>query len=79
MTCDLRCCPGRQKLGMAFIISALSDVQAFNPAVLKSRVVQELPFNSESKTLSLSRNIIKMGYKTVLWPGLINPEFLVVP
>lgn len=79
MTCDLRCCPGRQKMGMAFIISALSDVQAFNPVILKSCVVHELPFNSESKTLSPSRNIIKIGYKTVLWPGLINPEFFIVP
>lgn len=35
MTCDLSCCPGRQKMGMAFIISALSDVQAFNPVILK--------------------------------------------
>lgn len=63
MACDLSCCPGRQKMGMAFIISALSDVQAFNPVILNFCAVHELPFNSQSKTLSLSRNIIEIGYK----------------
>lgn len=54
MTCDLDCCPGRQKtLGMGFLISLPSDVQAFNPIVLVYCIIQELPFEVESRTLSL--------------------------